>query len=90
MHSSRVRTARSRRRLLVGVCLSACWDTPLGVDLETPPPVQTPQLPPWVWAWRPARYVGIPPPPTQDLQGMLGYHLQWMLGIPAPPCVQNS
>ena len=25
---------------------------PLGVGLETPPG-QTPQLPPWVWAWRP-------------------------------------
>ena len=27
-------------------------DLPLGVGLETPPG-QTPQLPPWVWAWRP-------------------------------------
>ena len=25
------------------------------------PPGQTPQLPPWVWAWRPARHAGIPP-----------------------------
>ena len=52
---------------------------PLGVGLETPPG-QTPQLPPWVWAWRPARHAGIPHPP--DLQGMLGYHLQCMLGYP--------
>ena len=26
------------------------------------PPGQTPQPPPWVWAWRPARHAGIPPP----------------------------
>ena len=39
MRSSRMRTARSSSRLLGGVCLSACWDTPspLGVGLETPP-----------------------------------------------------
>ena len=42
---------------------------PLGVGLETPrcgpgdPPGQTPQPPPWVWAWKPARHAGIPPPP---------------------------
>ena len=61
MHSSRMRTARSSSRLLGGeVCLSACWDTHLGVGLEPtdqvwawnpPHPGQTPQLPP-VWAWR--------------------------------------
>ena len=35
-------------------------ETPLGVDLETPLGVglETPQ----VWAWRPARHAGIPPP----------------------------
>ena len=47
MHSSRMRVARSSSRLLGGVCLSACWDTPpsgpgpghpLGVGLDTPPP----------------------------------------------------
>ena len=27
------------------------------------PPDQTSQPPPWVWAWRPARHAGIPPPP---------------------------
>ena len=71
--------------------------SPLGVGLETPQP-DPPQLPPWVWAWRPplARSpstsplgVGLEtckacwdtPPPTGDLlQGMLGYHLQCMLG----------
>ena len=36
-----------------GVCLGACWDSsPLGVGLETPWP-DPPQLPHWVWAWRP-------------------------------------
>ena len=58
MHSSRMRTAHSSSHLL-GVCLSACWDTappgpgpghPPGVGLDTPPG-QTPQPPPWVWAW---------------------------------------
>ena len=80
MHSSRMRTTRSSSRL-VG---------PLGVDLETPPRLdpstyplvvsleiplgQTPQFPPWMWAWRPAaRHVGIPP----------AMHA----GI--PPCEQN-
>ena len=70
MHSSRICTACSISRLLGGggICLSACWDTPPGcgpgdppgVGLETPSG-QTPQLPPWVWAWRPARHAGIPP-----------------------------
>ena len=35
----------------LGVCLET---TPLDVGLETCPG-QTPQLPPWVWAWRPPR-----------------------------------
>ena len=83
-----------------GVCLSVCWDTPPpGVGLETPPG-QTPQPPPWVWAWRPPRQdpssstlgVGLETckacldTPPGDLQGMLGYHLQGMLGYhPTPP-----
>ena len=115
MHSSRMRTARSRSCLLGGgVCLSACWDTPLqGVDLETPlvwawrpppgvgletpqarhlnfppgvgletlqarplnfplgcgpgdPPRWDPSTSPRVWAWRPARHAGIPPPPQHE------------------------
>ena len=77
--------------------------SPLGVGLETPlarplnlppgcgsgdPPGQTPQAPPWVWVWRPAKHAGIPPP--RDLQqGMLGYHLQSMLGY-HPPCGQTD
>ena len=43
--------------------------TPLVVGLETSPgwgletpSGQTPKLPPWVWAWKPARHAGIPPP----------------------------
>ena len=55
----------------------------LGVGLETPPQPDPPQLPPWVLAWKPARHAGIPPPP-RDLQDMLGYHLQCMLGYPHP------
>ena len=53
-----------------------CWpgdppgvglETPLGCGPGDPPPNQTPQLPPWVWAWRlphwrPARHAGIPSP----------------------------
>ena len=30
------------------------------------PPDQTPQLPPWVWAWRPARHAWIPPLPCEQ------------------------
>ena len=63
MHSSRMGTARRSTRLLGGVSPSACWDThPPGVGLETPHG-QTPQHPPWVWAWRPpmARPLNIPP-----------------------------
>ena len=110
MHSRRMSTTHSSSRLLGGVYLSACWDTPQvlawrppSVGLETPPrcgpgdlprcgpeepprcgpgdparpdpstsllgvgletlPGQTSQLPPWVWAWRPAMYAGISPPP---------------------------
>ena len=88
MHSSGMRTARSSSRRGGGggvcVCLSACWDHhPPSVGLETPPhpqvwawrhPLgQTPQLSPWVWAWKPARHAGISPPPPRDLQGMLGH-----------------
>ena len=43
MHSSRMRTAGSSSHWGWGVCLSACWDRPPWVGLETP----------WVWAWRP-------------------------------------
>ena len=56
-----MRTARRSSCLLGGVCLSACWDTPPGVGLETSHN-QTPQPPPWVWDWRPP--LGQNPPPT--------------------------
>ena len=48
-----------------GLCLSTYWETdpPPSVGLETPPG-QTPHLPPWVWAWKPTRHAGIPPPGT--------------------------
>ena len=54
-----------------GVYLSACWDTLPRCGPEDPSPgcgpgnrpqAPTPQLLPWVWAWRPARHAGIPPP----------------------------
>ena len=57
----------------------------LGVGLEIPPG-QTPQTPPWVWAWRPPRPdpqlphwvwawrpLLTPQGPPGNLQGMLGY-----------------
>ena len=47
---------------------------PLGVGLETPP-LPDSSSSPWVWAWKPARHAGMPPPVPGDLQGMLGYHL---------------
>ena len=59
-----------------------------GCGPEDPPPSQTPQAPPWVWAWKPARHAGIHPSPG-DLQGMLGYHLHGMLGYPLP-CGQTD
>ena len=51
------------------VCFSACWDThPPGVGLGTPlsvgleAPGQTPQHPPWMWAWRPPSHTPQHPP----------------------------
>ena len=52
------------------------------------PPGETPQLLPWVWAWKPGRHAGIPPP-GDLLQGMLGYHMQCMLGYHPPPCTDR-
>ena len=62
MHSSRMHTTLGSSRLLGGVCLRACWDTP------SPPPRLGPGHPPPslgldipVWAWIPPR-VGLDPP----------------------------
>ena len=68
----------------LGGPLGVALETPLGVGLETTPlgvgletcPGQTPQLPPWVWAWRPPRLdpstsplgVGLETPPGQTPQ----------------------
>ena len=52
---------------------------PVGCVPGDPPRPDPPKLHPWVWAWKPAKHAGIPPPPDL-LQGMLGYHLQCMLG----------
>ena len=57
MHSSRMHTAHTSSRLLGGVCLSACWDTPQVWAW----------IPPWVWAWRLPRY-GPGDPPTLGLE----------------------
>ena len=54
MHSSRMRTARSSSRH------GRSPHTPRADPLEQPPPwSDPPQLPPWVWAWKPARHAGL-------------------------------
>ena len=58
---------------------------PYNLLLGCGPGPDPPQLPPWVWAWKPARHAGIPLPPQDLLQGMLGYHLQSMHAWIAPP-----
>ena len=100
MHSSRIRTACSSSRHGGGL------NTPLGADPpweQTPLLEQAlsrcgpgdlprcgPGDPSWVWAWKPARHAGIPLPPRDLLQGMLGYHLKCMLGYQTPhPHEQN-
>ena len=49
---------------------------PLNFTLGCGPGPDPLQLPPWVWAWR---------PPGDLLQGMLGYHLECILGYYTPP-----
>ena len=73
---------------------------PLGFGPGPDPP----QLPPWVWAWRPPRQIPLNFPlgcEPGNLQDMLGYHPTWIpaarhAGIPpamhagiAPPCGQT-
>ena len=80
MHSSRMRTARSSSHH-VGVCLA--WRLP-GVILDIclvwawrpPHPGQTPQVPPWVWALRPARNAGITPPLCEQNDWQTGVKTQ--------------
>ena len=91
MRSSRMRTACSSSR-------HGAWawrpsptrspQLPPWLWAWRPPQPDPPQLPPWLWAWRPPR----PDPPnfplgcgTGNLQGMLGYYLQCMLGYHHPP-----
>ena len=78
MHSSTMRTARSSSRLLEGVCLSACWDTPQawtqpppGVCLETPPPDPSTSPTP----------CGPGDPPNQTPQPPLGLGLETSLPV---------
>ena len=59
-----MRTVHSSSCLLGGgVCLSACWDKPRGMGLETPQGVGLKTL--WVWVWRPPR-CGPENPPRPD------------------------
>ena len=70
-----MRTARSSSRRGGGVYLSASWETPPDVALETPPgvggpgdpPRRDPSIPPLGVGWRPARHAGIPPPPVNRI-----------------------
>ena len=61
---------------------------PLPLEADTPqsrrPRPDPNQLSPWVWAWKLAMHTGIPSPPGDLLQGMLGHHLQCMLGYHTP------
>ena len=62
MHSSIMRTARSGSRLLGGsASVHAGIPSKCGPG---DPQARTPHLRPWVWAWRPPRHAGIPPPET--------------------------
>ena len=71
MHSSRMRSARSSSRLRGkgGVCISACWDTPLwawpghppGLGLDTPPGVDL-DSPPRCGPGLPLSQIPQPPP----------------------------
>ena len=85
--------------ILVGcvppAAVAVCWGSasvhagipPPGVCLETPPG-QT-QLPsPRVWAWRPARHAGIPPPPQRPAWHA-GIPPAMHAGIPPPPFPVN-
>ena len=51
---------------------------PLNFPLGCGPGPDPPKLHPWLWAWKHARHTT--PPHGDLLQGMLGYHLQCMLG----------
>ena len=56
--------------------------SPLVVDLETPPLPDPPQLPHWLWAWRP---LPIWPDPPNFPSGCGHGNLQGMLGYPPTP-----
>ena len=71
--------------------------SPLGVDLDQIPlnfPLRCgpgpdpPQLPPWVWAWKPARYAGTRHPPETGTPP--GTRHPPGPGIPPPPGSGNS
>ena len=68
LHSSRMRTARSSSRH--GGVSTPLWEQ---TREQAPPWPDLPQLPPWVWAWRPPGQIPLVCGPG-NLQGMLGYH----------------
>ena len=69
MHSSRMRTVRSSRRLLEGGCLPQCI---LGYT------------PPWVWTWTPPPPVLGLDPPGPGPGHPLGRHTPPGLGLDTP------
>ena len=60
-------------------------ETTPGLGLETPHPSQTPQLPPWVWAWKPTRHAGIPPSPQRPAARHAGIPPAMHAEIRPPP-----
>ena len=108
MHSSRMHTTHSSSRLLGGLpqCMLGCppwvwaWRPPR-CGPGTPPPGQTPQLPPLGVGMETCKPCSDTTTPWY-LQGMLGYYLQCMLGYHPhrylkgmlgnnpTPCGQNS
>ena len=64
-----------------GVCPMHAGFHPPPVWAWRPPQVWAWRTPPQVWAWRPP----LPGDPPGDLQFMLGYHMQGMLGYQPPP-----
>ena len=61
----------------------------LGCGSGAPQP-DPPKLRPWVWAWKPARHAGIPPPSWRPAARHVGIPPAMHAGIaPPPPCGQT-
>ena len=61
---------------------------PPGCGPGDPPRPDPPQLPPWVWAWKPARHAGIPPP-WRPAARYAGIPPAMYAGIAPPPPVDR-